>query len=71
MSPPFQKSRRYVAVLLMKENCHIATDVIFNLPSASSRKAVLSEYRNTNYGVVNPRTIDAVNEAQVLIDLPG
>lgn len=34
--------------------------MMYNLPSEHARKEVLNEYRNTNYSVVNPRTIDNV-----------
>lgn len=37
-----------------------ATDAWFNTPSERIRDARLSEYKSTNYGVVNPRTIEAV-----------
>ena len=39
----------------------IATDMLYNLRSKYDREQVLEEYKNTNYGVVNPRTIDAVS----------
>jgi L-ornithine N5-oxygenase len=38
-----------------------ATDMLFNLRSEAARDVVLKEFRGTNYGVVNPRTIDDVN----------
>ncbi|KAI0082633.1 lysine/ornithine N-monooxygenase [Panus rudis PR-1116 ss-1] len=38
------------------------TDMVYNLPSQRVRREVLNEYHNTNYGVVNPRTIDALYE---------
>jgi len=38
-----------------------STDKIFNL-SQHARKGVLSEYRNTNYSVVNPRTLESLYE---------
>lgn len=38
-----------------------ATDMMFNLRSKYEREHVLEEYKNTNYGVVNPRTIDNVS----------
>jgi L-ornithine N5-oxygenase len=40
----------------------IATDRIYNLPTESSRKRLLAEFRNTNYGVVNPRTLEIVSD---------
>lgn len=39
-----------------------ATDRCYNLPSKRYRDAVLDEYRATNYGVVNPITLDALYE---------
>ncbi|OCH93413.1 hypothetical protein OBBRIDRAFT_749649 [Obba rivulosa] len=38
------------------------TDAIFTLPSRHDRENVLKEYKNTNYSVVNPRTIDTMYE---------
>ncbi|EMD38274.1 hypothetical protein CERSUDRAFT_113443 [Gelatoporia subvermispora B] len=38
------------------------TEVIYNLPTQSDRENILKEYNNTNYSVVNPRTIDAMYE---------
>lgn len=37
-----------------------STDFIYNLPSRAARLEVKREYETTNYGVVNPKTIDAV-----------
>lgn len=37
-----------------------ATDVIFTLRTKAARDIVLEEFKTTNYGVVNPRTIDNV-----------
>ncbi|CAL1704677.1 unnamed protein product [Somion occarium] len=39
-----------------------STDMMYNLPSQHARKEILREYRNTNYSVVNPRTIDNLYE---------
>ncbi|TEB36378.1 lysine/ornithine N-monooxygenase [Coprinellus micaceus] len=39
-----------------------ATERCFNAPSKRLRDAVLEEYRATNYGVVNPLTLDALYE---------
>jgi len=38
-----------------------ATDMIFNLRSKAARDAVIREFKGTNYGVVNPRTIENVS----------
>ncbi|KAG6898365.1 hypothetical protein C0992_009040 [Termitomyces sp. T32_za158] len=35
-----------------------STDFWFNLPSERDRASALKEYRTTNYGVVNPRTLE-------------
>ncbi|KAG1723592.1 L-lysine 6-monooxygenase (NADPH-requiring)-domain-containing protein [Suillus paluster] len=37
------------------------TDVLYNLPSDPRRK-VLADYKGTNYGAVNPRTLDSLYE---------
>lgn len=37
-----------------------ATNMMYNLGSRKTREFVRREYKNTNYGVVNPRTIDTV-----------
>ncbi|KAI0034148.1 L-lysine 6-monooxygenase, partial [Vararia minispora EC-137] len=37
-----------------------STDVMFGLPSCQARDLVTSEYKNTNYSVTNPRTINTV-----------
>lgn len=39
-----------------------ATDACYNAPSKRRRDAVLAEYRATNYGVVNPVTLEALYE---------
>ncbi|KAH7889360.1 L-lysine 6-monooxygenase (NADPH-requiring)-domain-containing protein [Phlebopus sp. FC_14] len=39
-----------------------ATDTIFNLSSPSTRHSVRREYENTNYGVVNPHTLETLYE---------
>ncbi|KAG8959619.1 hypothetical protein FRC03_007709 [Tulasnella sp. 419] len=39
-----------------------STDFMYNLPHATARAHVKHEYMNTNYGVVNPTTLDAVYE---------
>ncbi|KLO14186.1 hypothetical protein SCHPADRAFT_826848 [Schizopora paradoxa] len=39
-----------------------ATGHIYSLPSSQARKSVLGEYRNTNYGVISPKTMDAIFE---------
>ncbi|KAG2150896.1 L-lysine 6-monooxygenase (NADPH-requiring)-domain-containing protein [Suillus clintonianus] len=36
-------------------------DVMYNLPS-DSRKRVMADYKTTNYGAVNPRTLDSLYE---------
>ena len=38
-----------------------ATDAWFSMPSAAARAAQRQEYKGTNYGVMNPNTIDAVS----------
>ncbi|KAH8117288.1 L-lysine 6-monooxygenase (NADPH-requiring)-domain-containing protein [Phellopilus nigrolimitatus] len=38
------------------------TDEWYNLPSDRLRGSILSEYKNTNYSVVNPVTLDAMYE---------
>jgi len=38
-----------------------ATDMLFNLRSGAARDMVFREFQSTNYGVVNPRTIDNVS----------
>lgn len=38
-----------------------ATDMFFNLRTKAARDTVLEEFKGTNYGVVNPRTIDNVS----------
>lgn len=38
-----------------------ATNMLYNLGSHKTREFVTREYKNTNYGVVNPRTIDTVS----------
>ena len=40
---------------------NIATDAWYGLPSKRLRDNVLAEYKQTNYSVVNPLTIDAVS----------
>lgn len=37
-----------------------ATNMLYNLGSHKTREFVTREYKNTNYGVVNPKTIDTV-----------
>lgn len=37
-----------------------ATDMWFGLSSKRMRDTKLAEYKSTNYGVVNPRTLDSV-----------
>ena len=37
-----------------------ATDEWYNIPTDRLRAQVLYEYKNTNYSVVNPKTIDNV-----------
>ncbi|RDB21444.1 L-ornithine N(5)-monooxygenase [Hypsizygus marmoreus] len=37
-----------------------ATDVWFNLPTDRIRASKLAEYKSTNYGVVNPRTLEVL-----------
>jgi hypothetical protein len=49
----------YFAILTPSHS--IATDKVYNLPSTRLRDAVRAEYVNTNYSVVNPRTLDAVS----------
>ncbi|KAI0032386.1 L-lysine 6-monooxygenase (NADPH-requiring)-domain-containing protein, partial [Vararia minispora EC-137] len=39
-----------------------STDVMFGLPSRHARELVIGEYGSTNYGVTNPRTINALYE---------
>ncbi|KAG0701352.1 L-lysine 6-monooxygenase (NADPH-requiring)-domain-containing protein [Suillus ampliporus] len=39
----------------------LVTDVIYNLPS-DSRRRVVADYKSTNYGAVNPRTLDSLYE---------
>ncbi|KAF9792226.1 L-lysine 6-monooxygenase (NADPH-requiring)-domain-containing protein [Thelephora terrestris] len=39
-----------------------STDTFFGLRSKATREMVLREFRATNYGVVNPRTIDNLHE---------
>ncbi|KAG7088151.1 hypothetical protein E1B28_012172 [Marasmius oreades] len=39
-----------------------STDAWFSMPSAILRSAQLKEYKGTNYGVVNPKTIDVLYE---------
>ncbi|KAL0574943.1 hypothetical protein V5O48_007017 [Marasmius crinis-equi] len=39
-----------------------STDAWFSMPSAAARAAQRQEYKGTNYGVVNPRTIDTLYE---------
>ncbi|KAH0583803.1 hypothetical protein H2248_009403 [Termitomyces sp. 'cryptogamus'] len=39
-----------------------STDIWFNLPSEQVRASALKEYRTTNYGVVNPRTLEIMHE---------
>ncbi|KAG6874204.1 hypothetical protein C0995_003750 [Termitomyces sp. Mi166 len=39
-----------------------STDVWFNLSSERARASTFKEYRTTNYGVVNPRTLEIINE---------
>ena len=43
------------------DNPLIGTDKMYNLPSTRLRDSIRHEYINTNYSVVNPRTIDAVS----------
>ncbi|KIJ69298.1 hypothetical protein HYDPIDRAFT_24148 [Hydnomerulius pinastri MD-312] len=38
------------------------TDAIFGLPTPSARQRIRLEYENTNYGVVNPRTLESLYE---------
>jgi len=38
----------------------LATDAWFDLPSNQARARTFAEYKPTNYGVVNPRTLDIV-----------
>lgn len=40
----------------------LATDTIYNMPSDTTRKRVLADYHNTNYGSVNPRTLNSVSK---------
>jgi len=40
----------------------LATDMLFNLRTKAARDIVLKEFRATNYGVVNPHTIDNVSQ---------
>jgi L-ornithine N5-oxygenase len=40
---------------------NIATDAWYGLPSKRLRDNVLAEYKQTNYSVVNPLTIDTVS----------
>ncbi|KAG6917970.1 hypothetical protein DXG01_017154 [Tephrocybe rancida] len=39
-----------------------STDAWFNLPSERTRASTLKEYKSTNYGVVNPRTLEILHE---------
>ncbi|OAX41965.1 hypothetical protein K503DRAFT_848096 [Rhizopogon vinicolor AM-OR11-026] len=39
-----------------------STDAIYNLPSDSVRRRVIADCQNTNYGVVNSRTLDSLYE---------
>ncbi|VDB85294.1 unnamed protein product [Peniophora sp. CBMAI 1063] len=39
-----------------------STDLMFDLPSSRARRHVVEEYKNTNYGVANARTIDNLYE---------
>ncbi|KZV70245.1 hypothetical protein PENSPDRAFT_665177 [Peniophora sp. CONT] len=39
-----------------------STDLMFDLPSTRARRHVVEEYKNTNYGVANARTIDNLYE---------
>lgn len=48
----------------------VATERCFNAPSKRLRDAVLEEYRATNYGVVNPLTLDAVSALSCMRCLP-
>lgn len=47
-----------------------ATDAHFFQPSQASRDAIRREYKDTNYGVVNPRTLDNVSPFALLLSLP-
>lgn len=58
--PACEYSILFCVDLPFKPHCYTATEMMYNLPSDHARKEVLSEYRNTNYSVVNPRTIDNV-----------
>ncbi|TDL27311.1 hypothetical protein BD410DRAFT_782400 [Rickenella mellea] len=39
------------------------TDMVFDLPTGRTRASLLKEYKNTNYGVVNPTTLETLFEA--------
>ncbi|TFK29987.1 lysine/ornithine N-monooxygenase [Coprinopsis marcescibilis] len=39
-----------------------STDAWFSTPSKTLRERILSEYKQTNYGVVNPRTLETLYE---------
>jgi len=44
-----------------------ATDVLFALKSKAARDMVIKEFSTTNYGVVNPRTVDNVIQLSLCV----
>lgn len=44
--------------------------MVFNLKTKAARDMVLKEFKATNYGVVNPRTIDNVSRSSPLCASP-
>lgn len=42
----------------------LATNIIYNMTD-SARKRILADYHSTNYGTVNPRTLDTVSRTSL------
>lgn len=47
------------------------TDLFFELGSEAAKRMVLREFQTTNYGVVNPRTIDDVSRVTLVSGTPS
>lgn len=60
-------SIRIKLVALIDHFACVATDKVYNLPSTRLRDTIRAEYINTNYSVVNPRTLDAVSFHEVFL----
>lgn len=56
-----QRSRTCIDVIVS------ATDMWFGLSSKRMRDMKLAEYKSTNYGVVNPRTLDSVGVHSIFL----